>query len=291
MLTAPRVFGVRIKISPLLIAVVLFYYWLGAGVQMLVVFSLLLTHELAHVVAARLYDLEVAELEVLPFGGRAQIHGLEGRGAAVESLIALAGPLNNFFLASAGWGLAATGMGNIDLIRFFIDANLTMALFNLVPVLPLDGGRVVRAHLARKIGYARATRAVARSGMVLSVVSGTAAAIALAFRIAYPTLLVLAVFLFLSAREEHRFATLGAFAELLRKRELFKLGAVPVRGLAVLDTQTVGEIRKHFVSGSYHLIWVLDDTMKIAGVLAEDQLVAAMSESLDLPVGRLLPPS
>ena len=149
-------FPVDITASFLLLLGVMFV-WFGGLVGVFLVllaFASVLLHELGHALAARKLDVRVASIELSFFGGAAKMVELP-KSANHEVAIAVAGPVVSLVLAGAGFGLGAlTGLGLITLLGWI---NLVIAGFNLIPALPMDGGRILRALLTRKLDYVRAT--------------------------------------------------------------------------------------------------------------------------------------
>ena len=140
------------------------------GVVFLVgVFASVLLHEFGHALTARHYGIRTRRIVLWPVGGVAQLEGQPGS-PRQELHIALAGPAVNFVLAA---GLFATvslfGLPWSGLLASLMIANLTLGLFNLVPAFPMDGGRVLRAVLATRMGGRRATEIAVKVGRVAAV--------------------------------------------------------------------------------------------------------------------------
>jgi Zn-dependent protease len=132
----------------------------GLAVVTMVAGSVLI-HELGHALLARHLGVPVGNIGLHFFGGAAELKGLARR-PGDEIAIAAAGPAVSFALAGVGFALAAiTGVGALSL---FGSVNLVLALFNLLPAFPSDGGRILRAWLARKRGLVRATDIAVKVG-------------------------------------------------------------------------------------------------------------------------------
>lgn len=137
---------------------------------MLGLFSSLLLHELAHSVVAIRLGVPIKSITLFIFGGMAEL-GKEPTSARDEFWIALAGPVMSFCLATGFWTfaqgvwLAAGPFALVEVLFYLALINLLLALFNLVPAFPLDGGRVLRAYLWHRSGdVLAATQTAARSG-------------------------------------------------------------------------------------------------------------------------------
>src|SRR5688500_12019945 len=149
-------FPVEINATFLLLLAVMFI-WFGGLVGVFLVllaFASVLLHELGHAVVSRRLGVPVAGIEPSFFAGAAKMVELP-RTANHEGAIAAAGPIGSVVLDDTGLGLdALTCFGLFALLGWI---NVAIAVFNLLPALPMDGGRILRALLTRKYEYVRAT--------------------------------------------------------------------------------------------------------------------------------------
>ena len=127
-----------------------------------------LLHELGHSVTARHFGIRVVDITLLPIGGMARMAEMP-ENARVEGLVAFAGPAVNFVLALIGfvalWAGALLGWNGLGLAgSLFLYVNLVLGLFNLIPAFPMDGGRILRAFLARRRNWVDATEGAVRTG-------------------------------------------------------------------------------------------------------------------------------
>ncbi|MCL5046202.1 MAG: site-2 protease family protein [Actinobacteria bacterium] len=285
-----RFFGVKVRANWLFLALLAFGAATGYLIQIAVILGTLFTHELAHLIVARGFELPIDEIELLPFGGVARFDDPIEADPHVETTVAVAGPLNNFFLL--GLALLARGATFLDrgLLDLFTDANLVMATFNLLPALPLDGGRIFRAYLARKTGYRRATERLARVGRIIALVIALGGVAWLFFGRIYASSFILAVFLYLSAAREERSASFWTIRQLLRKKdELARRGVLPAEQLVVGESTPLGKILPHFVARRYHFFTVTDPEFRATGTLTESDIVEALfGEGPEVTVGEVL---
>jgi Zn-dependent protease len=146
-------------------------YWLKGLVASLLLFVSILLHELGHALAARRAGIATQSVTLFIFGGVAQLVR-EPDDGRTEFRMALAGPVVSFALAAL-FGLAAAApflwSPARAVARYLALINLVLALFNLVPAFPLDGGRLFRGLLWNAMGKARATRAAASAGSVFAL--------------------------------------------------------------------------------------------------------------------------
>jgi Zn-dependent protease len=193
-------FPVEINLSFILLLAFVLLTWGGlAGVfVVLLAFGSVLLHELGHALVARKLGVQVSGIELSFFGGAAKMVDLP-RSANHEIAIAAAGPAVSLMLGGLGLGLGALfGSSFLALVGWI---NFVIAGFNLIPALPMDGGRILRAALSYRMDYVRATDIaviVARVATVVFVVVGLAYGIW--------TLVLLAPFLWMMSSAEQRLA-------------------------------------------------------------------------------------
>jgi len=195
------------------------------------VFVAVLLHELAHSLVAMRYGVVVRGIMLFIFGGVAMMEEIP-RNPRQELSIALAGPGVSFLIAFLSFLISQLMQGGIYTF-FLISAyfNAIVALFNLIPAFPMDGGRVLRSFLAGRMNYVSATRISANVGKAIAVIMGI-------FGFFYNIwLLLIALFIYLGATEEEKIVTM----ENILSR--FKVGDIMTPGvLYVTPEMTVGEI-------------------------------------------------
>jgi Zn-dependent protease len=217
-----RVFGIPLRLHWSFLGLIGYFAWQGwlpdehgqgggrRGVfwtvaLLLAFFTCVVLHELGHCLTARRFGIGTRRILLLPIGGMADMEEIP-RQPSREILMTLAGPAVNFVIAGALW-LATLRIPEIvplysvpGLAYELLVWNLAMGLFNLVPVFPMDGGRIFRALLATKLPYVRATFIAATVAKVLAT-----GAIAYALWLHQWQLVALFVFIFTAGEMEYRF--------------------------------------------------------------------------------------
>jgi len=169
-----RIFGfpVEINLSFLLLLGVVYFVSPDPAKGLLViglVFASVLLHELGHALVARRLGVHVAGIELSFFGGAAKMVQMP-RTASHEISIAAAGPAVSLILAGLGFGLGMAAQSWLLVQIGWI--NLMIAGFNLIPALPMDGGRILRALLTRRMDFVRATDIAVTISRVFAIAFG-----------------------------------------------------------------------------------------------------------------------
>src|SRR5438477_958814 len=169
---------------------------------MVLLFLCVLLHEFGHIFTARAFGVTTPDVILLPIGGVARLERIPEK-PSEEFLIAIAGPAVNVVIAAvlvlfAGAHLdprhlEAIGIDKAALAERLTVVNVFLALFNLIPAFPMDGGRVLRALLATRFGYVRATEIAASVGQAVAFVLGFIGLFG------DPLLIFIAVFVYLAA--------------------------------------------------------------------------------------------
>ncbi|REJ37004.1 MAG: peptidase M50 [Bacillota bacterium] len=279
-------FGIRFSVNVWFLLLLLAAAWAGRLTEAVTVFAVVLLHEIGHIVAARGYGIQVAEVELLPFGGVARLDGLLEADPSVEAGIAIAGPLTNAVLLGLGALAWRYELFPPSWALFFIGTNAAIAGFNLLPALPLDGGRLFRAYRSRRIGYRRATHQAVRLGQCLGAVLVLAGAGFVYWGYASITMPLVGLFVVLAARREAEAAGYVFMASLVRKQqELEAHGCLAAEALVARADAPVRQVVDRFVPQRYHLVWVVDEAGRPTGIAAEaDILDCLFDRGLNVPV-------
>lgn len=275
---------------------VLFLAWIGvvsyaqAGMAgavqgvafILLLFLCVLLHEFGHVFAARRYGVQTPEITLLPIGGVAHLERIPEQ-PSQELVVALAGPAVNvaiaalLFLALGAFvppGSTEVQNANVSLLARLLSANVFLVLFNLLPAFPMDGGRVLRAVLAHRLGYARGTQIAANVGQMVAFGLG------LLGLFGNPLLLFIAVFVYLGAAAE-------AHAVQMRQvsRGLIASDAMVRDFRALTPDSVVEDAVRLLIETTQHEFPVVDGGGRLRGVLTRDDMIKALRDSgPDTPV-------
>jgi Zn-dependent protease/CBS domain-containing protein len=256
-------------------------------------FGIVVLHELGHALAARRYGIRTRDITLLPIGGVARLERMP-EDPKQELVVALAGPAVNVVLAMVIYiGLAiGRGLGPLeDAMRIggnFFDqlflVNVSLAVFNLLPAFPMDGGRVLRALLAMRLNYVHATQVAATIGQGMALLFGLIGLFGfIGLFPPQPFLIFIALFVWLGAAQE---------ASMVQLRSA--LDGIPVLHAMITDFRTLtpsdplSRVVEYILEGFQQDFPVVEgDTL--CGILTRHDLAAALKQhGTEVPVGDVM---
>ncbi|CAN5473316.1 site-2 protease family protein [soil metagenome] len=189
-------------------------------------FSSVLVHELGHSVVARRYGVEVKDITLWLLGGMAQFAEMP-RQKGAEAVVAVAGPITSILLAGVFWlvlqALPAGADAAIFVVAYLAYINVVLAVFNLIPALPLDGGRILRSLLALRYGQLQATRVSAGISKFFALLLGLVGLFSFNF-----FLLLIAFFIYVAVSGETQYAVVTQVLEGIRVGDLMTREVIAV---------------------------------------------------------------
>jgi stage IV sporulation protein FB len=291
--TIGRVAGTEIKVH--LTFILLVVWWaLGAYQQggpaaaitavlfLLALFACILLHEFGHITMARRFGVNTPDVILLPIGGVARLQRLPDE-PKQEFLIALAGPAVTLAIAiligltvALSGGNPLTALERFDttsLIERLMVVNVYLLLFNLIPAFPMDGGRVLRAVLAQRLGLPRATQIAARVGRLLAIGMGIIGITG--WHGAPPNyfLVLIAFFVFLGANAEEAAVQTRVGG---RGLSVANMMVTDFRTLPVYAT--LGQAAELLLATEQREFPVVDNLGRVEGMLTRDGLIRGLTQ-------------
>jgi Zn-dependent protease/predicted transcriptional regulator len=286
-----KLFGIDLKIHVtflLILGWVGLMHWRAEGTReavvrgvafILMLFACVVLHELGHALMARRFGVATRDIILLPIGGVARLERMPEK-PSQELLVALAGPLVNVVIALGLFGVLAA----LDLwvpVRQLADdpqitrgplfeqvafVNVSLAVFNLIPAFPMDGGRVLRALLATRLPYVRATQIAAAVGQLLAFGLGFLGLFT------NPFLVFIALFVWIGAAQE------ASQVEMRDRLEGIAVGQVMLSDFQALHPfDTLAKAIDLTMAGSQIDFPVVDGGRPV-GILTQQKLIAALRD-------------
>ena len=272
-----RLYGIPIQIHPLLWIVLAGSVLTGFILEMLVLFGVVIIHELGHVAAASSFRWRVKAIRLLPFGGVAEVEENGNMPAWQELLVVLAGPAQNLLMVLVAMLCRSIGWWSVGWSEYFIEVNLLIGLFNLLPILPLDGGKLLQTILSIWMPYyqtlhATFTVSLLLGSMMIAVSLGIWNAQGIDLN-----LLLIGMFLVASNWSDYRNLSY-IFIRFLMSREIRKTKrhrqGVTTTPIIVSAQATVQQVVKLLKREQHHVIYICNEQGKITQALPEQRVIA-----------------
>ncbi len=278
----------QIRMHPLLLVVLAGACVLGRLYALLQAILALLMHEAAHAAAAVAFGCRLRSIDFYPFGGVMRID--ERRATAdAEWCIAAAGPMMSYIAAGVAALTCYISPRAGARIEPFLTFSLTLATVNLMPALPLDGGRIMRFVLGRKLNISFAQRITAWTGIGIGAVMLLLCVVAAHYEIYNLTLPVMGVFLIFASAYELRTAPEKHLAALWQKEDAIQHGGMEVHLFAAHASMRGDEALRLMRSNRYNCIRIVDEHMHLVGELDESTLLIGMVQhGSDSSIGEIL---
>jgi Zn-dependent protease len=238
------------------------------------VFACVTLHEFGHALAAKRYNFKTKHITLLPIGGLAQMEKLPDN-PKQELVVAIAGPMVNVVIALLLFPLVYTqeftqeSLSSINpgnfLIYLFI-VNIILAVFNMLPAFPMDGGRVLRALLSFKLPREKATQVAASLGQFMAMV------FVLLGLFYNPFLVLIGIFIFLGAQAENSMVQSQSFLKGYFVRDVL------MRDFASLQMNDRLSTATSILLNSQSTDFVVFDKDEFIGILSRNELLKGLSE-------------
>lgn len=271
--------GTTYSLHPLFVILMAAAAATGYIFELLTLFTIVLIHELGHVACAKAFGWTITEVKLLPFGGMAETDDGALSPAWQEWIVAVAGPLQNGLMILIAWYAEWMGWCSSEWAKGFIQANAFIGLFNLLPILPLDGGRMMQAVCSLWMSYHRTLLVGARVSLGCS-------AIMLLYSVCPVVvggklninLLMLALFLLWTNWVELRNVPFRFIRFLMNRPTRLREWESSValgRPIVTEGGRSLSRIVRLFRRDDYHFIYVMGDEGRIQRIVPEQQLIDA----------------
>jgi len=268
---------IKLKIHPLFYLLLAMAGLTGQILEFSLIFVSVLIHEVAHVLTAFGFGYRTAVIELFPFGGVAKLDYALFNDPVVEGVTALAGPLQSMILAILS-SLFSQVFGGSLLGQKMCQINLGLAFFNLLPLFPLDGGRMLRVLVSQGlgIGLSRATKRVALLTKITTILLAPFSIYLVCLKRVPLHLPVMLFFLFIAAKEENFFYAYWRQKQ-KKQTEYEESGVSPAKIWLVKGETRISDLLPFLVGKEYHLFLAENKDGKIIGLVKEEDLLPLLS--------------
>ncbi|RUV02339.1 CBS domain-containing protein [Mesorhizobium sp. M6A.T.Cr.TU.017.01.1.1] len=249
--------------------------WEGVAF-IIAVFACVVLHEFGHIAAARYFGISTPDITLFPIGGVARLERMPEE-PGQEFVIAVAGPLVNVAIAALIFALLGGSAGveqmagiedpRMNFLARLAGVNVFLVLFNMIPAFPMDGGRILRAALAARLSWSRATQIAATIGQGLAFVFGF---LGLFYN---PLLIFIGIFVYLAAAAEAQNAQIREVATSVL------VGDVMITEFARLDrSATLDEAIEMLLATTQHDFPVIDSAGHLEGLVTRNDMIRTLKE-------------
>ncbi|MGX9572373.1 site-2 protease family protein [Mesorhizobium sp. f-mel] len=249
--------------------------WEGVAF-IIAVFACVVLHEFGHIAAARYFGIGTPDITLLPIGGVARLERMPEE-PGQEFVIAVAGPLVNVAIAALIFALLGGSAGveqmagiedpRMNFLARLAGVNVFLVLFNMIPAFPMDGGRILRAALAARLSWSRATQIAATIGQGLAFVFGF---VGLFYN---PLLIFIGIFVYLAAAAEAQNAQIREVATSVL------VGDVMITEFARLErSATLDEAIEMLLATTQHDFPVTDTAGHLKGLVTRNDMIRTLKE-------------
>ncbi|MTI68761.1 MAG: hypothetical protein FH751_00705 [Firmicutes bacterium] len=270
--------GIKIKINIFFIILLAIYIYIGYFIDICIILFSLIIHEISHIVMAVKKGVKIDEICLLPFGGFIKLKSFISENPKKEILTCIMGPLSNLIIAII-FIIINECFVSVYMVEYIIRINLFLFILNMLPILPLDGGRIIRGILSYNIGIKLATKVIMILTYIISSLTMVYGSLNILKNNEGIYIILLGVYIVIAARKEKDLAAFIFIKQILTKKEkILKKGVMKAHFLVGLKSVTIKSILDNFLPGKYHIIIVIDNSGTQLGTINEEELIKGAME-------------
>jgi len=252
-------------------------YFIDYHNKYLSTFAAIIIHEMSHILVSIAKGRKLYCVRIFIIGINAIF--CEDYKDTDSFLINIAGPLSNILISLMCVLMSTYYLPKSDNMRFFILTNIFLAIFNMLPVLPLDGGRIFRDILSSKVGLYKAHKYSRRVSKGLGLLIILIGIIQLHDNIYNFSLIFLGGYIFYCLKYDESEVYFMNIKNLVYKRSRFlRKGVYPGRELVVLKNMRLRDVVKNMDFDRFHIIYVLDENMRLLKIFTEQEIIDNMAK-------------
>jgi Zn-dependent protease len=283
-----KLFGIEIKIHVTFLLLPAFFgvfYWLNFGlltsvraiVLIFFIFICVIAHEICHSLMAKRYKINVKDITLLPIGGIASMQAIP-ENPKQEFTISIAGPAFNLIFAAIifypiyliiGMDILRPGLESwAQTLAYMLWINPILALFNLLPAFPMDGGRILRSILAQKMEYGQATKIAVSLGHTFSLIFGFLGILGTNI-----VLILIAIFIYMAASQE------GFQVDLRLTLKQFKVKDILPESFVTIEPNTPASKILELIFRTHQEDFPVVENSKLVGLVSRTDIISCVHQS------------
>ncbi len=273
MIKITRFFYIHVLVLPLIFAAFL----TKSQMTFFITYGIVLIHELCHLMMALCLNVKVYSIIVMPFGMTLRLDSSVMRTPKKEAAIALAGPASNALMLLFGYLFYDVYAPSLNFYLFLV-VNAAMLILNLIPVPPLDGGRILRAAVIKYAGLIPAAKVMRRISCIFIGIICVSGILLLIFFRGNPSLIMIGAFLLYNLADEKKNSDILIMREMIYEKEKLKCDSlIPSKIICVHKNTPAKRILRKLNLSTFYIISVIDDDMRILRTITESDVVRAVT--------------
>lgn len=273
MIKITRFFYIHILVVPLILTAFL----TKSQMTFFITYGIVLIHELCHLFAALCLNIKVYSVIVMPFGMTLRLDSSVVRAPKKEAAIALAGPVSNALMLLFGCAFYGNYAPSLNFYLFLV-INGAMLILNLIPVPPLDGGRILRAAVIKHAGLIPAAKVMRRVSCVFICIICILGILLLIFFHGNPSLIMIGAFLIYNFADEKKNSDILIMREIIYEKEKLKNSSlIPSKMICVRKDTPAKRILRKLNLSTFYIVTIIDDDMRILRTVTESDFVRAVT--------------
>lgn len=256
-------------IMPLLLAT-------GFIIEYLIAFFSIFIHELGHIATASARGCRTRVIKLLPAGVSAVIE--DGTCSRKDFIIiCLSGPAVNILLSVVFQVISLISAHQSNFLHYFVLSNIYLAAFNMIPAIPLDGGKILNEILSERMGLISAGKYLRKLAFILSAFLIMFGIYQMIYGRMNFSILIIGLYIMFTFKTGKMEASLMNIKQMVyRRSRIMKKGIYPARDLVAMKSANLSETIKNMDFDSFHFVHVLDDNFKVICVFSENEIMEYM---------------
>jgi stage IV sporulation protein FB len=279
----------KFDINPFFWVIIIFCIVIGYIDEFLLAYLSMFLHELGHITAALLLKKRVKKIKLLLIGLNASID-MDDCSWKERTIIFISGPFINLLMVIIISTIQIYFNLILEKMDFLILINIYLLLFNLLPIVPLDGGEILKDLLTNKLGLFLGSRYLRRISYCLGSVLVILGLIQMAHNSYNFSLIIIGIYIFINLKIGYLEAAFMNIKHITcRRARLCKRGIYAARDLVAIKSIRLGDIIKSLDYDRFHFIYVLDENLHLLRVFTEQELVDGMIKfNTEITLGELI---
>lgn len=266
-----------IKINKFFIPYVIFLLIIGYKGKLFLAFLIAFIHELVHYITARVLGYSGYYIEFLPVGTVIKLKDLEEASAKEDLIISISGPIANLILGIIFYFITTKYQNDTFILLF--QGNIALGVFNLIPALPLDGGRILRDIITGRTIYKKANKIIIMWSIVIGILLMVYYIFLFLQNKGNITIAIISIFIIISSIKERERIAYIIMGDIIKKRYKFmKRGYIENKSISIYFKNDLLVALSVIDKNRYNVFTVLDDEMKVIDIIYEEEIIEALKK-------------